>query len=47
LSAISFVVVAQQMQNAVENQYLEFARQLAAKFLGIATSNRRRYRDIA
>src|SRR4029077_12013791 len=47
LTAVSLVVIAQQVQNAVENQDLQFTRERAVKFLGIAARGRRRDRAVS
>jgi NAD-dependent oxidoreductase involved in siderophore biosynthesis len=47
LTAVSFMVVAQQVQNAMENQDLQFTRERAVKFFGIAARGSRRDRDVA
>src|SRR6266852_6401842 len=46
-AAIGFVIVAEQMQHAVENQNLQFAGQRAAQLLGISPRRRGRNGDVA
>jgi hypothetical protein len=47
LAAVGFVVIAEQVQDAMENQDLEFARQRAVIFLCVATRGGGRDRDVA